>query len=684
MGLVLLGMQLESTGQEIVVNLIEQLPACNGSSSGILHVEIASEGGLEYEFSWSNGSTDTRIENLSPGVYTLTIIDSRGCNYFYQYEVVGTECTVNIEVSPRCSVFNVNVEVLSDGEVVEEDDIIITNELGAVVASVHTAPLPDNSSPIYLYRLHIESDILCCNGWYEVEVARKEKCGVSTEGSGEVIPNPTINFTMDVVEDNDNCELQVAIGSITINGETITLSEFDEIRVKLYSPFPNNFLPQYFYPPYNMPLIIDAPAIATAIFVWISIDADKVDHLCCPRNRIYFAGFASASVNMTPDCGYQGLTYCPSPLAVNEAKLSAGQESTLELAVLGDCECGTTTDLRGLYINDNDGYILKGQTTGDSILNGNLGALQFADSYIWSQVPAGSLIVIGKGNGEAGFVDGLAPDTLDVDGDGVYVIDIDRTKLFLEREENFDPFTGQYKVLPSTKHLSMKSVDISNTFDGIQILDGNFSPVSALAIGGPDSEGIWYNDEVPILDVPEAGEEGGILKQTTGNFNYILDYEIVQAESASFGSANSEENAKYLEYLRTCESTDEQGNDALVSGDDKVPSNADEMMTSTEGQLYAPLGTARTPEGLYSSVEPNPFQDQLFVRLRSEQTVEVEISLVDIRGQRVGLPLAKVTSESSIQRIELTFPDELAPGVYLLRLRYADGNLMTHKVVNVQ
>jgi uncharacterized protein YodC (DUF2158 family) len=52
---------------------------CNGDGNGIL--EVSADGGSgTYTYEWDNGETSQRIENLSPGTYTVTIIDGYDCD----------------------------------------------------------------------------------------------------------------------------------------------------------------------------------------------------------------------------------------------------------------------------------------------------------------------------------------------------------------------------------------------------------------------------------------------------------------------------------------------------------------------------------------------------------------------------------------------------------------------------
>lgn len=60
---------------------IEAVPThlnCGGISNGSIDITV-SEGTPPYTFAWNNGATTEDINGLSPGYYTVTVTDSKGC-----------------------------------------------------------------------------------------------------------------------------------------------------------------------------------------------------------------------------------------------------------------------------------------------------------------------------------------------------------------------------------------------------------------------------------------------------------------------------------------------------------------------------------------------------------------------------------------------------------------------------
>ena len=70
------------TEPDAVLALLEGDPFvdCHGTSTGSL-LAIPSGGTPTYEYLWSTGATSDMIENLSPGVYGVTVTDLNGCEY---------------------------------------------------------------------------------------------------------------------------------------------------------------------------------------------------------------------------------------------------------------------------------------------------------------------------------------------------------------------------------------------------------------------------------------------------------------------------------------------------------------------------------------------------------------------------------------------------------------------------
>lgn len=79
-------------------------------------------------------------------------------------------------------------------------------------------------------------------------------------------------------------------------------------------------------------------------------------------------------------------------LMINEISQGTGSQEYVEFVVMGTPTCQTPVpcvDLRGIVIDDNNGYFAAGSGTGIAT-----GAIQFANDSFWSCVPQGTIIVV--------------------------------------------------------------------------------------------------------------------------------------------------------------------------------------------------------------------------------------------------------------------------------------------------
>ncbi|MFT5383465.1 MAG: gliding motility-associated-like protein, partial [Saprospiraceae bacterium] len=59
---------------------IEQEISCDGEEDAA--VSVSATGGAGFTFSWSNGISESSLNNLGPGTYTVTVLDENGCEAF--------------------------------------------------------------------------------------------------------------------------------------------------------------------------------------------------------------------------------------------------------------------------------------------------------------------------------------------------------------------------------------------------------------------------------------------------------------------------------------------------------------------------------------------------------------------------------------------------------------------------
>lgn len=65
----------------VSLNLDSTLISCFAANDGTVSVS-ASGGQAPYTYNWSNAQTDSALTNLGPGLYTVTVTDANGCQYF--------------------------------------------------------------------------------------------------------------------------------------------------------------------------------------------------------------------------------------------------------------------------------------------------------------------------------------------------------------------------------------------------------------------------------------------------------------------------------------------------------------------------------------------------------------------------------------------------------------------------
>lgn len=73
------------------LTLTEQINhTCDGYSVGSIKVNASGTPG-PYQYQWSTGSTNNKISDLSPGIYTVTVTDDVGCTIIRDYEIIHIE-----------------------------------------------------------------------------------------------------------------------------------------------------------------------------------------------------------------------------------------------------------------------------------------------------------------------------------------------------------------------------------------------------------------------------------------------------------------------------------------------------------------------------------------------------------------------------------------------------------------
>lgn len=69
-----------SQAPAMTLNINKTNESCVGCNNGAASVSVTANGTAPFTYSWSNGSTQSTVSNLSPGNYTITVTDANNCS----------------------------------------------------------------------------------------------------------------------------------------------------------------------------------------------------------------------------------------------------------------------------------------------------------------------------------------------------------------------------------------------------------------------------------------------------------------------------------------------------------------------------------------------------------------------------------------------------------------------------
>ena len=150
--------------------MVNMLPALCGNNNGV--VEVSAEGiNGPFSYNWSTGSTETIVQDLSPGIYSVTVTDTLGCVAVEEIEVTeipGPSITTLSSLPTYCGNDNGSVEVAAEG---------------------------DNGPFVYEWSTgSTDSMILDLGpGAYQVTVTDTNGCATSDDFTVEEIPGPELS-----------------------------------------------------------------------------------------------------------------------------------------------------------------------------------------------------------------------------------------------------------------------------------------------------------------------------------------------------------------------------------------------------------------------------------------------------------------------------------------------------------
>lgn len=123
--------------QPLPLEMVEAITSATGAMNADGAVEITTTGGIpDYDYLWSTGDTTAMIENLLPGVYTVTVTDANDCAEVLTLEVDFMTATKNIDqkeviqLIPNLMEQGTPAKLVLDLATASHLEVAIYNELG--------------------------------------------------------------------------------------------------------------------------------------------------------------------------------------------------------------------------------------------------------------------------------------------------------------------------------------------------------------------------------------------------------------------------------------------------------------------------------------------------------------------------------------------------------------------------
>ncbi len=224
-------------------------------------------------------------------------------------------------------------------------------------------------------------------------------------------------------------------------------------------------------------------------------------------------------------------------LVINEVSQGpTGNKEYVELLVVGTPTCTTIPcmDLRGYYIDDNNGNHAAGAGTGIA-----MGCVRLSQDALWSCVPAGTLIVIYNDADLNASVP--AQDLALTDGNCVLVIPISNCVL-LEKHTTL-PSVGSatYPTAGIVPCGNWTNISMANTDDSFQTIDALGNPVFSVSWGNNILANIIY------FAPTQAGKVCSNINASNTNPNNQANWvSTVVAGNETPGAPNSAANAAWI------------------------------------------------------------------------------------------------------------------------------------------
>jgi len=124
--------EIDAQAEVVIENLSTTNTDCGGTVGGAAEISISGGAG-NYNYAWSNGMDTPQIDNLTAGVYTLTVTDANNCANVFEVEI-GRD---DVEIPPVFNtVFTPNFDGINDTwvignlELYPDNEVVVINRWG--------------------------------------------------------------------------------------------------------------------------------------------------------------------------------------------------------------------------------------------------------------------------------------------------------------------------------------------------------------------------------------------------------------------------------------------------------------------------------------------------------------------------------------------------------------------------
>ncbi len=440
----------------------------------------------------------------------------------------------------------------------------------------------------------------------------------------EILTTGNCELSYELIDPNRRCQKLI---NITVTSDSIPLQE--QALDIVWSDGDNSGLTR---------------TVSTAIEAdyCVTISVTDSSGTCCILNQCIH-------INKDSYCSYDGPV-----IVVNEYNRNKeGKEQYLELLVAGEGECGDTFDLRGYHIDDNNGYLIPANSFVNSFnlekIGVDLGYLTFSQAESWASVPTGSLIIIYSENGTKH--DSIpADDPADNNQDGVYVLAANNDAYLSAKSGKWNQAEKEMEYTGSYTTPKWDLLELNEKADGIQIRQPTSEFEHGVSLG---LTGFSAKNNFPLWITSYSYSSYHCQFVLSDPMNK-LDFTCTDGQDGSHtpGTANSQENAALINFLKTCSDTIQ----SFTNLDSRSKNSFGKTIPSKEDKL---------------KIFPNPFQSIFTLDINSNVSGLGLLTIYSVSGQLVFSQKYSCTKGNNRFEIQPV----LASGIYHVRFEFPSSQI---------